>query len=160
MHRKIIDTLRQQGFSFVELIIVIVIIGILAVLALSSYGAYEARVRDTRRETSINALDTQLEACYNSACNGSYPSLTQLQDDSSNGWIAKNFKNFNKSVLYDSKGKKIQSQAPSDAAEYQYEPFKADGSLCGTGEICTSFTLKAWQEENSADLYVMNSLNK
>lgn len=50
-----------QGFTLIELLIVITILGILAGLVLASYGAAQARGRDSRRKTDLDAIKKSLE---------------------------------------------------------------------------------------------------
>lgn len=55
----------ESGFTIVELLIVIVIIGILAALVLNTFTGAQKKARDSKRDTDIKAISTQLEACYN-----------------------------------------------------------------------------------------------
>jgi prepilin-type N-terminal cleavage/methylation domain-containing protein len=148
----------QRGFTVVELLIVIVVIGILAALVLNSFAGVQAKARDTQRKTDINAIATQLEACYNDKCNGTYPGLTNLQDDATNGWVETNLPGFDKSALYDSTNAKIQGNAVSATAQYRY--VGSDCTGVGAAEVCKGFTLTAWQEQNTGSPYTKESLNK
>lgn len=149
----------QRGFTVVELLIVIVVIGILASLVLNSFAGVQAKARDTQRKTDLNAIGTQLEACYNDKCNGAYPTLANIQDDATSGWVETNFKGFDKNALYDSNNAKVQGSAVSATAQYQYSvtPVGCTG-VGGTATPCLSFTLTSYQE--SGTNYVKTSLNK
>lgn len=147
-----IRTLYQRGFTVVELLIVIVVIGILAALVLNSFAGVQAKARDTQRQTDINAIATQLEACYNDRCNGTYPTLAELQDVAAAGWVETNLPGFDISALYDTTDTLIQGNAPSATAQYQYSP-----TCSGTPSVCTSFSLSTYQEQGST--YTKNSLN-
>lgn len=154
-------TVRPNGFAFLELIISIVVVGVLVALALNSYGEVQAKSRDTKRQAAIDTIAAALEACYNGPCKHTYPSLLQLQDDSSSGWVQANLPHFASSTLYDSKLNKIQGDAPDVNGEYQYQPLKADGQQCpiGMNQVCAGYVLRAWQEQHPDSPYVKRSLN-
>ncbi len=52
----------KQGFTLIELLIVIAIIGILASIIMASYGSIQAKSRDTRRKSDLDAIKKALEA--------------------------------------------------------------------------------------------------
>jgi prepilin-type N-terminal cleavage/methylation domain-containing protein len=164
MHRALVKklTVGQRGFSFIELLLVLVVAGVLIALAINSYAGVQAKQRDLTRQKDIDAIAAQLEACYNAGCKGRYPSLIQLQDDSSGGWVETNLKNLDKAVLYDSRHNKLQGDTAGPGGEYQYQPYKSDGSPCGIGDgdVCTSYILKAWQEQTPGSPYTRQSLEK
>lgn len=154
------QTKLQNGFTITELIIVIVIIGILVALIVNSFSTVQAKERDTDRQTEINNIATALESCYNTECNSSYPTLSQLQDDGKDGWVSKFMPDFDTSNLYDSGSTKIQGANVSITEQYKYDPRKADGSRCtGEQDKCTSFTLTTYQELDPNNPYVKKSLN-
>ncbi len=68
---------KQRGFTIVELLIVIIVIGILATLVLVTYAGVQAKARDSKRQTDIDAIDSHLETFY--AQYGFYPTLCDLQ---------------------------------------------------------------------------------
>ena len=93
---------KQQGFTIVELLIVIVVIGILALLVITTFTGIQQRARDTERQTDVKAIHGQLEAYY--AQNGRYPTLANLQDVSSGGWVETNMKGLDVEAQQDPKG--------------------------------------------------------
>ena len=52
---------KPKGFTLIELLVVISILGILAALALASYGNAQAKSRDSRRKTDLDAIKKALE---------------------------------------------------------------------------------------------------
>ena len=64
-------TLRQAGFTLLELLVVISIIGILIALGTASYTTAQKKGRDARRQADMRALQNAFEQ-YNSL-NGQYP---------------------------------------------------------------------------------------
>jgi len=72
----------QKGFTIVELLIVIVVIGILAALVLNAFSGVQAKARDTKRQTDVRAISSQLEAYFNGTGNGAYPLGSTLTTDS------------------------------------------------------------------------------
>jgi prepilin-type N-terminal cleavage/methylation domain-containing protein len=155
-----IRKLTERGFTVVELLIVIVVIGILAALVLNSFAGVQAKARDTQRKTDINAIATQLEACYNDTCNGTYPSLAALQQDSTGGWVETHLKGLDKNALRDSTNALLQGSTPTATAQYQYDTSGATCTGTTVDDTCTSFVLRSWQEQNTSTPYTKNSLNK
>lgn len=145
---------QNRGFSIVELLIAIVIIGGLAALVLYNVSLVNAKDRDTVRRSEIDALATALETCYSGACKNAYPTLLDLQDDDPGGWAATHLPDLNKETLYDHLSEKIQGGAPTLTTQYQYEPH-CSGSPSTT--VCTSFTLRAYQESDPANFYTKTS---
>jgi len=74
--KKLHKLRNQKGFTIVELLIVIVVIGILAALVLNAFSGVQAKARDTKRQTDVRAISSQLEAYYNGGGNGTYPADT------------------------------------------------------------------------------------
>jgi len=144
----------------VEVVIVLVIIGILAALVLTSLSGVKAKTRDTARKDEITAIAKQLEDCYNNACSGSYPTLVQLTDTSAGGFAQTNFKNFSNDSLVDSGNSVIQGNEPTASNQYQYKPAPAGCSGISGSSLCTGYTLKAYQETNTAHPYTKESFNK
>lgn len=150
---------RQHGFTIVELLIVIVVIGILAALVLNSFAGVQAKARDTKRKTDIQAIATQLEACYNDKCGGAYPTLAQLTDTSAGGFVQTNLKGLDITALKDSNGNLLQANAPSSTNQYQYSPTPAGCTGTTGATLCTSFTMQTYQEQSPNTPYTKASLN-
>lgn len=135
---------KQSGFTIVELLIVIVVIGILATLVIVTFSGVQQKARDTKRQTDVKALASQLEVYY--ANNGSYPALAQLQD---NTWVTANLKglDLNGLVAPAATGTNTVS-ATASKTTYQYVPTP---STCTTAnKDCTGFTLTAVPEASGA----------
>src|SRR5512146_1833584 len=87
---------RDQGFTIVELLIVIVVIGILALLVITTYSGIQAKARNSKRQTDIQSIQTQLEAFFSQ--NGYYPSLGNMNDST---WLNTNMKSLDQNALID-----------------------------------------------------------
>ncbi|HWZ66171.1 MAG TPA: type II secretion system protein [Patescibacteria group bacterium] len=159
LQKEVIKQKLNKGFTIVELLIVIVVIGILAALVLNSFSGVQAKARDTKRQTDMKALATQLEVCYNDKCGSSYPTLVQLTDTSAGGFIQTNMKGLDVNALKDSNGATIQANAPAATNQYQYSPTPAGCTGTTGATLCTSFTLQAFQEKTPTTPYVKTSLN-
>lgn len=81
MHMQL--PLQQRGFTIVELLIVIVVIGILAAITIVAYNGIQARAKDSRVQSDIQAVAKKIELY--AAETGVYPSTgalsTVLSDD-------------------------------------------------------------------------------
>jgi Tfp pilus assembly protein PilE len=160
MSRLQIKIQQQIGFGMIEAIIIVLVVGAIAILGLLSFQAVQAKSRDTSRRNAIDAVASALEDCYNNKCESTYPTLLQLTDTASGGFVDTNLGSFNTTNLYDSSAGIIQSDAASAATQYQYtvEPTSCSGT--GGAIPCTGFTLKAFQETNVSNPYVKESLHK
>jgi len=146
----------------IEVIIVLVILGILAVLIVNSLQAVQAKSRDSTRRSDIDSIAQKLEACYSDkdTCNGTYPSVLQLTDTSPTGFVTTNLPGLNNDWLLDSSAGLIQSDATSAATQYQYATTPDNCTGTGGNLPCTGFTLRTFQETNTAQPYVKESFNK
>lgn len=140
---------KQKGFTLVELLIVIIIIGILATLVIVTFTGIQAKARDSKRQTDIEAVDTQIEAYY--AETGHYPSYANLD---SLTWVKANLKGLDPSALLDPKATAPTGDATGiasgtgGATSYGYKVTQSDGTTaCETdATTCASFTLTATLE--------------
>src|ERR1700761_3904159 len=115
--------LGNRGFTIVELLIVIVVIGILALLVITTYSGIQAKARNAKRQTDIQAIQTQLEAFFSE--NGYYPSYKNLSDTT---WVKDNLKSLDTNALIDpSSGSDTatltnSNDAGGTAKSYEYYP--------------------------------------
>jgi prepilin-type N-terminal cleavage/methylation domain-containing protein len=171
---------KQKGFTIVELLIVIIVIGILATLVLVTYAGVQAKARDTKRQTDVDALQSHLETFY--AQYGFYPTLCDLQtisygftancNTSAGTTLATSFvetfmQGLDPSGLVSPSGGAIAATA-TNTGGYSYG-YVATGTGCTnttattvTGGVpqnngCTAFTLTADLEASSTP-FVKNSL--
>ncbi|MDL2341723.1 MAG: type II secretion system protein [Patescibacteria group bacterium] len=154
---------RNQGFTIVELLIVIVVIGILAALVITTYSGIQAKARNGKRSSDINAVQTQLEGFYSQ--NGYYPSLADLN---SKTWRATNMKSLDKGALVDP-GTNCDPDAVSTcvaaapaAKIYSYAVTDASNASCETTDTnCAQYTLTATYEGsvNNQTTYVKKNLD-
>lgn len=151
---------RNQGFTIVELLIVIVVIGILALLVITTYSGIQAKARNSKRQTDIQSLQTQLEAFFSQ--NGYYPSRTDMNDSS---WLNTNMKSLDQNALTDPSNptsSKTLVSAPT-AKSYSYAVTQSDGSTsCESDDTtCAKYTLTAEYEGtvNGQSTYVKSNLD-
>lgn len=140
------QTIRQKGFTIIELLIVIVIIGILATLVLSTYASGPAKARDSKRLTDINSIATQLEI-YNSETGG-YPTFTGKLDTDS--WVQQNLKGLDINALRppNQTANSMVNSATPTKDQYGYQAFQSDGVTACTAEPCAKFKLY-WAKETA-----------
>lgn len=150
----------QSGFTIVELLIVIVVIGILAALVVTTYGGIQAKARDSKRQSDLQALQTQIEAFY--ATNSYYPSRADLNDST---WRSTNMKSLDAAALTDpsaASGTTLSATAASSSNQkvYGYVATRDDGTTtCTTGDTaCTDYTLTAYLE-GSKTVYSKSALD-
>lgn len=143
---------KQSGFTIVELLIVIVVIGILATLVIVTFSGIQQKARDTKRQTDITALASQLEVFY--ANNTFYPTLTNLQD---NAWVTANLKGLDTAGLTapGGTGNTMSNSASTTTYAYSATPSGCDNT--GTN-LCTGFTITA-NREGSTTPYTKQNLS-
>lgn len=150
---------RDQGFTIVELLIVIVVIGILALLVITTYSGIQAKARNSKRQTDIQSLQTQLEAFFSQ--NGYYPSLGNLNDSS---WLGTNMKSLDQNALIDPSNptqSKTLVNGPV-AKSYSYQVTDSSGNSCEADDTtCAKYTLTATYEGtvNGQSTYVKSNLD-
>src|SRR4051812_15151276 len=128
---------RQSGFTIVELLIVIVVIGILAALVITTYSGIQAKARNSKRQTDVQAVQTQLEAYF--AQNGHYPSLTDMNTAS---WRGTNMKSLDDGALQDPQGSAPTLVTSPAAKSYAYAVTNSSGTSCESDDTtCAQYTL-------------------
>jgi general secretion pathway protein G len=137
-------SLNNKGFTIVELLIVIVVIGILALLVITTYSGIQAKARNSKRQTDIQSVQTQLEAFFSQ--NGYYPSLADMNSSS---WLDTNMKSLDQNALIDPSNpsdSKTLASTPT-AKQYSYAVTNSSGSSCETDDTtCAKYTLTAEYE--------------
>ena len=162
-------TKKQSGFTIVELLIVIVVIGILAALVITTFSGIQQKGRDTKRQTDIKALHSQLEAFF-AQNGGGYPVIA---DVNTAAWRTTNMKGLDEAALCDPSnqtqtGCELAGTATEGgSAQYGYATTAEDGTTACTGAaganvVCAKYTLTANLEGtiNGADTYTKASLNQ
>jgi prepilin-type N-terminal cleavage/methylation domain-containing protein len=138
---------QNQGFTIVELLIVIVVIGILALLVITTYTGIQQKARNTKRDTDLSAIQTQLEAFYQT--NGYYPNLTDMNSAT---WVTANLRSLDQTALIDpSNAAQSMALVSAPAAKsYAYDATNAAGATCDgaspADQACTSYVLTATYE--------------
>jgi prepilin-type N-terminal cleavage/methylation domain-containing protein len=142
----------QRGFTIVELLIVIVVIGILAALVVTTYSGIQAKARDSKRRTDLQALQTQIEAFY--ATNNYYPSSAEINDST---WRGTNMKSLSADTMKDPSGTtstlSTTAASSTNMKVYGYVPTHDDGAACtGTATTpdtaCSKYTLTTYLESS------------
>ena len=150
---------RKEGFTIVELLIVIVVIGILALLVITTYSGIQQKARNSKRQSDVAAVQTQLEAFFQQS--GYYPSLTDLNGQA---WLAANMKSLDQNALIDPSNptqSKTLVAAPV-AKSYSYAVTDASGASCeATDTNCAKYTLTATYEGtvNGSSTYAKSNLD-
>lgn len=141
---------RNEGFTIVELLIVIVVIGILALLVITTYSGIQQKARNSKRQTDLNSMQTQLEAFFSQ--NGYYPSRTNMNDDS---WRAANIRSLDDGAVKDPSNPTCDPTANAGtcfvaapvARSYAYAPLNSAGASCeADNTTCVTYTLTATYE--------------
>lgn len=133
---------RESGFTIVELLIVIVVIGILAALVITTYSGIQAKARNSKRQTDVQSVQTQLEAYF--AQQGHYPSLTDMNSSS---WLTTNMKSLDTGALKDPQGSSSTLVTSPVAKSYAYAVTNSSGTSCESDDTtCAQYTLTATLE--------------
>jgi len=154
----------NKGFTIVELLIVIVVIGILALLVITTYSGIQQKARNSKRQTDLQSLQTQLEAFFSQ--NGYYPNLTDMNSAS---WLDTNMKSLDQNALIDpsnaTQSKTLLGSASTTAKQYQYVATDSSGNTCDgaspADQSCAKYTLTANYEGtvNGATTYSKSNLD-
>jgi len=155
---------RNKGFTIVELLIVIVVIGILALLVITTYSGIQAKARNAKRQSDVQALQQQIEAFFQNS--GYYPSLGDLNSVT---WRATNIKSLDANALVDPSStcdptkttSTCVASAPA-AKVYSYAVKDSSGASCETTDTnCAQYTLTATYEGtvNGSATYVKSNLD-
>jgi prepilin-type N-terminal cleavage/methylation domain-containing protein len=135
---------NDKGFTIVELLIVIVAIGILVLLVVTTYSGIQAKARNSKRQSDIATIQTQLEAFYSQ--NGYYPSL---HDMNSENWLNANMKTLDQESLIDPSSvaqSKILANKPTKD-QYSYQVSDSGGNSCEKVDTeCAQYTLTSEYE--------------
>lgn len=156
--RQALAKKRDQGFTIVELLIVIVVIGILAALVITTYSGIQGKARDAKRQSDLQAVQTQIEAFYSN--NGYYPSYANL---SSSSWDTTNLKSLDQGALHDPSNSATGitlSNTTTSGHNYEYVAKDSSGSASNcetTDTTCASYTLTAQLE--SGTVYTKTNLD-
>jgi len=150
---------RNAGFTIVELLIVIVVIGILALLVITTYSGIQQKARNSKRQTDIQSLQTQMEAFFSQ--NGYYPSLTDMN---SSAWRTTNMKSLDTGALTDPSNPTQSTTllAAPAAKSYAYAVTDSAGASCeATDTNCAKYTLTGTYEGtvNGAATYTKSNLD-
>jgi prepilin-type N-terminal cleavage/methylation domain-containing protein len=149
---------RNEGFTIVELLIVIVVIGILALLVITTYSGIQQKARNSKRQTDIQSLQTQMEAFYSQ--NGYYPSLGDMNSSS---WRGTNMKSLDEGALTDPSNPNSSTLVASPAAKsYAYAVTDSSGASCEAADTnCAKYTLTATYEGevNGKTVYTKSNLD-
>jgi prepilin-type N-terminal cleavage/methylation domain-containing protein len=158
----IVTRKKDSGFTVIELLIVIVVIGILAAIVISTYSGIQVKQRNSKRQTDIQAVQTQLEAFYSQ--NGYYPSF---KDINNTVWRTKNMEDLSAGDMIDPSAVNQNSAdahlAAAPAAKvYSYQVTDSNGVSCESKDTnCAKYSLTATYEGtvNGLKVYVKQNLD-
>lgn len=104
------------------------------------------KASDTKRQTDIQAIQTQLEAFFSE--NGYYPSLTDMN---SSAWLSRNMKSLDRNALQGGPSGTSEKLATQPGANvYAYQVTDASGKSCENNDTqCAEYTLTATLSDGS-----------
>jgi prepilin-type N-terminal cleavage/methylation domain-containing protein len=128
---------KQKGFTIVELLIVIIIIGILATLVIVTFTGIQAKARDSKRQTDLNAINTHVDAFF--AQYGFYPSEADMAQTGTGSFDSTFLKGFDPTALQDPKGSSGLS-ATASSTSYGYVASGSDSAGTCSNTTLTTIT--------------------
>ncbi len=161
---------RADGFTIIEISVVIVLILVLTALVAASMPQARVRSRDTDRTADVVALKNYFEQRYTedaSAKYPTYPSTTSLMTDlaplTSSGLRNSAINPAATDVSVISATTNGDQASAVTTANYVYQPFSPDGSLCTTSSAnlpCVRFKLWYKLEENTPSATYLESVHQ
>ena len=145
-------SLKNKGFTIIELLIVIIIIGILALIGVVAYGNVQQSARDSKRQSDISSIHTALEAYF--VQENVYPAFADLNDAT---WRTTNLKGVPDETFQDPKAANSTLANARTVNQYAYVVGPA-GCDNAPGTECTEYQLIAVPEGGGADI-TKDSLN-
>lgn len=139
---------KQKGFTIVELLIVIVIIGILATIVIVTFTGIQKKARDSKRQTDINAVNSQIAAFYTNY--GFYPTLGDLNSAT---FRSAYMKGLDSNALTDPKGGAMTDTAGTN--HYAYKATSSDATKTCDNTAVESATSNP--TDNNCDTYVLTA---
>ncbi len=140
-----VSSIKQKGFTIVELLIVIVVIGILATLVIVTFSGIQQKGRNSQRQTDVNTLATYVSAYYTDK--GYYPTMADLNNA---GWRTTNAKGLDPEALKDPRGTAQTLVGTTTANAYVYVASSSDVAV-----TCSNTT--ASSDTNVCDTYVITA---
>jgi type II secretory pathway pseudopilin PulG len=111
-------------------------------LVITTYSGIQAKARNSKRQTDVQAVQTQLEAYF--AQDGHYPSLPDMNDSS---WRSTNMKSLDAGALQDPQGSSATLVTSPVAKSYSYAVTNSSGTSCESDDTtCAQYTLTATLE--------------
>jgi prepilin-type N-terminal cleavage/methylation domain-containing protein len=153
--RTVKHTLKQRGFTTIEIVLVLVIIGILGTLVITTRAGVQENQRNTERQRDIKELRDGLEGYFANA--NQYPTLANLNDST---WRTTNLKALEPATFQDPSDKTTPAKLVDKPAPhvYTYSVTSASGAPCGSATVpCTQYTLTATLEGGGT--YTKSNLN-
>ena len=106
---------------------------------LSSATGTQSQAKDTKRQTDILSLQTQLEAYFSQ--NGNYPSLSEMNNA---GWRQAHMSSLDSNAMQDPDGASTSLAATPRAKVYAYQVRDSKGASCEADATqCAKYTLTA-----------------
>lgn len=154
---------NEQGFSFIELLIVLITIGILVGIIVVTYNNNQAKSRNNIRTADIRTLQVAVEKFYSQ--NNYYPTLSEMN---SLNWRKANLSNLSQSTFKDpswtpkNKACNVNGQPillkQSQPGCYGYSPTNNGASCAAVATSCSDYTLSATLEDNKG-IYTKRQLD-